>query len=197
MASPNSSWRAELKTQASTLGTIVAILWVVQVINDSLFQGHLSFYGIAPRQLSGLQGIFLAPWLHGSYGHLLANTVPFVTLGWLIMLRETLDFVWVSLIAMVVSGAGTWLIGAPGSVHVGASGVVFGYLGYLLARGWFERSGGAIALSMVAFFLYGGLIWGVLPIQQGVSWEGHLFGFIGGILAARWLAQRPTPPRQF
>lgn len=191
MTAPKPSWRQELKTQAWILGSIIVVLWIIQGVNGLIFQGRLSFYGIAPRQVSGLQGILFAPWLHGSFSHLMANTIPLITLGWLIMLKQTRDFIVVSAIAMVVSGLGTWAIGAPGSVHVGASGVIFGYFGFLLARGWFERSMGAIALSLVVFFLYGSLIWGVLPSQPGISWEGHLFGFIGGVLAARTLGKQP------
>jgi membrane associated rhomboid family serine protease len=90
---------------------------------------------------------------------------------------------------MLVSGLGVWLFGASG-VHVGASGLIFGYLGFLLLRGYFERNFPSILLSLIVGFLYGGAIWGVLPTQPGISWEGHLFGFIGGVLAARLLARR-------
>jgi membrane associated rhomboid family serine protease len=117
--------------------------------------------------------------------------VPFLVLGWLIMLRETSDFFWVSLVSAFVSGLGTWMFGSS-AIHIGASGVVFGYLGYLLARGYFERSMTAIAISLFVGTLYGSLIWGVLPTRMGISWEGHLFGFLGGVLAARLL----TPKRE-
>jgi membrane associated rhomboid family serine protease len=182
-----------LKLQAGMLGGLVLLLWVIQFMNALLFSGQLAVYGIAPRSIVGLRGILLAPLLHGSFSHLAANTIPLVTLGWLIMLQATRRFWWVTAIAMVVSGLGTWAIGAASSVHVGASGVIFGYLGFLLARGYFERSVASIGLSVIVLSLYGGLIWGVLPTQPGVSWEGHLFGFLGGILAARLLSQRRQP----
>jgi membrane associated rhomboid family serine protease len=105
------------------------------------------------------------------------------------MVQETTDFFWVTAITMLVAGGGVWLFGAP-AYHIGASSLIFGYLGFLLFRGLFERNIGSIALSLVVGFIYGGLIWGVLPGQPGISWEGHLFGLIGGVLAARFLANR-------
>jgi membrane associated rhomboid family serine protease len=104
------------------------------------------------------------------------------------MLRRTSDFFVVSAIAMLVGGLGTWLFGAP-ALHIGASGVIFGYLGFLLLRGYFERKFASILFSVFVGILYGSLIWGVLPGQPGISWEGHLFGFLGGVLAAKLLAE--------
>ncbi|MEL6602493.1 MAG: rhomboid family intramembrane serine protease [Cyanobacteria bacterium J06614_10] len=187
----------EFRLQIRTLLGVVALLWAIEIIDQIFFQGALNRLGIQPRSLSGLWGILFAPFLHGDFAHLLANTIPLVSLGWLIMLRETGDWLVVSIIAALVSGLGTWLIGSPYSVHIGASGVVFGYFGYLLLRGYFERSVVAIAFSLLVTFLYGGIIWGVLPTQPGVSWEGHLFGFIGGILAAKLLATPRRKPNEF
>jgi membrane associated rhomboid family serine protease len=150
-------------------------------------QGTLDQYGIIPRTVTGLRGILFAPFLHGNFRHLGANTVPFMTLGWFVMLRSISEFFEVTLIAMLVSGLGTWLIAAPNTVHIGASGVIFGYLGFLVLRGYFEHSLSAVILSVVAILFYGGLLWGILPGQAYVSWEGHLFGFIGGAIAARLL----------
>lgn len=178
----------ELKTQGTILGGFVATIWVLEVV-DVFLGGALNTYGILPRNLIGLRGILFAPFLHGNFAHLIANTIPFLTLGWFVMLRETSDFFVVTGITMLVSGLGVWLIGSSG-LHIGASGVVFGYLGFLLARGYFERNIPSILLSVLVGFLYGGAIWGVLPTQPGVSWEGHLFGFIGGVIAARFLSQR-------
>ncbi|MBW4548076.1 MAG: rhomboid family intramembrane serine protease [Symplocastrum torsivum CPER-KK1] len=178
----------ELKTQGTILGGFVATIWVLEFV-DVFLGGALNRYGILPRNLIGLRGILFAPFLHGNFAHLIANTIPFLTLGWFVMLRETSDFFVVTGITMLVSGLGVWLIGSAG-LHIGASGVVFGYLGFLLARGYFERNIPSILLSVIVGFLYGGAIWGVLPTQPGVSWEGHLFGFIGGVIAARFLSQR-------
>ena len=180
----------ELKTHTTILGGAIAIMWILEIIDLFFLRGRLNAYGIRPHTIIGLRGILFAPFLHGGLGHLIANTIPFLTLGWLIMLRETSDFFIVTAITTLVSGLGVWLFGNPYSVHIGASGVVFGYLGFLLLRGYFERSFIAIALSLIVGFFYGGVIWGILPTQRGISWEGHLFGFIGGILAARLLSRR-------
>ncbi len=183
----------EFKAQMWILGGLVAVMWVIEILDQFVFRvglrETLDIYGIIPRHVIGLRGILFAPFLHGNFAHLISNTVPFIALGWLIMLRETSDFFWVSLIAGFVSGLGTWLFGSPG-VHIGASGVIFGYLGYLLARSYFERSMTAIAISLFVGVLYGSLIWGVLPSRIGISWEGHLFGFIGGVLAAKLLTPK-------
>lgn len=184
---------SEFRLQITTLLSLVAWLWGVEIIDVIVFGGNLDqWFGIRPRVLSGLWGILFAPFLHGSFGHLLANTVPLVTLGWLVMLRRTGDWAVVSVIAALCSGLGTWLIGAPYSTHIGASGVIFGYFGFLLLRGYFERSFVAIAFSLLVTVLYGGLILGTVPFLNApnVSWEGHLFGFVGGVLAA-WLLSRP------
>ncbi|MBD2041252.1 rhomboid family intramembrane serine protease [Microcoleus sp. FACHB-672] len=179
----------ELKTQATILGGFIALIWILELVDLFVFRGALNSYGIVPRRVFGLRGILFAPFLHGNLVHLMANTIPFLTLGWLVMLQETSDFFAVSAVTMVVSGLGVWLFGSPG-VHIGASAVIFGYLGFLLLRGFFERNIPSIFLSLIVGFFYGGLIWGVLPAQVGISWEGHLFGFLGGALAARMLARR-------
>ncbi|MBD2038081.1 rhomboid family intramembrane serine protease [Phormidium sp. FACHB-592] len=185
----------EIKTQLWILGGLVVVMWAVEILDQFVFRAGLrqtlDIYGIYPRNVVGLRGILFAPFLHGNFAHLIGNTVPFLVLGWLIMLRETSDFFWVSLVSAFVSGLGTWMFGSS-AIHIGASGVVFGYLGYLLARGYFERSMTSIAMSLFVGTLYGSLLWGVLPTQMGISWEGHLFGFLGGVLAARLL----TPKRK-
>lgn len=179
----------ELKTQGTILVGLVGVMWALEIVDIAL-GGALNAYGILPHSLIGLRGILFAPLLHGNFAHLIANTIPFLILGWFVMLQETSDFFIVTAITMLFGGLGTWLIGSPNSVHIGASGVIFGYLGFLLARGYFERNIPSIFLSLIVGFFYGGAIWGVLPSQPGISWEGHLFGFIGGILAARLLTRR-------
>jgi len=181
---------AELKLQILILGGFVAIAWGMELFDLFVLGGGyygLNQYGIIPRNPIGLRGILFAPFLHSGLGHLIGNTIPFIALGWLVMLRETRDFFTVSILSALVSGLGTWMFGSTG-IHLGASGVIFGYLGYLLARGYFERSMTSIAMSLFVGTLYGSLIWGVLPTHTGISWEGHLFGFIGGILSAKLLA---------
>jgi membrane associated rhomboid family serine protease len=152
----------------------------------------LDAFGIRPREVDGLFGVLFAPFLHVGFQHLIANTIPFVILGWFVLLRETWHFLAVSAVVIVLGGLGVWLFGQSGSVHIGASGLVFGYLGYLMLGGWFERRFTTILGSLFVGVLYGGLVLGVLPGTPGVSWEGHLFGFLSGVLMA-WLLARRAP----
>jgi len=173
-----------LKAQATVLGGAVALMWVVFLATVAT-GGALLSLGIVPRNVIGLRGILFAPFLHGSFTHLLANSIPFAMMGWFVMLRDSRHFIPVTAAAMLGSGLVAWTLGAPGSVHVGASGVIFGYLGFLMLSGWYARSAGSILLSIVVTVMWGGLVFGVLPGQTGISWQAHLGGFIGGALAAR------------
>jgi membrane associated rhomboid family serine protease len=181
-----------VKIQALVIGGSLGLIWLVSSLDLILLGGTLSRYGIRPRLWDGLWGVLWMPFLHGSFGHLFANSVPFAVLGWLVILRRTSDFFVVTAVALVISGLGVWLTGPWQSVHVGASGLVFGYFGFLLLRGYFERSLYAILLAVLVSLVYGGLIWGVLPQQNGISWQAHLFGFFGGALAARLLTPLET-----
>jgi membrane associated rhomboid family serine protease len=189
MKAETASLKQEIQQQVTTLGGWVALMWGIEILDQVLLRGSLDQFGIKPRSGDGLWGILWAPFLHGSFRHLIANTVPFISLAWLVMLRRTSDFWVVTIVTMAIGGVGTWLLGAPGTVHIGASGLVFGYLGFLLLRGYFERQFWSICLSVAVMTLYGGLLLGVLPVARGVSWEGHLCGFVGGVLAAKWLSQ--------
>jgi membrane associated rhomboid family serine protease len=159
------------------------LMWAVFLATKLLGDTLLSL-GIIPRTMVGLRGIVFAPFLHGSLAHLMANTIPFVVLGWLVMLRDARHFLPVTVLAMIGSGLMAWLLGAPRSVHVGASGLIFGYLGFLILSGWFARSFASIALSLVVVFLWGGMVLGVMPGEAGISWQAHLGGFLGGAIAA-------------
>lgn len=178
-----------LKSQAVTLGASVTALWAAFGVNVVL-GGALLRFGIIPRTTDGLIGIAVAPFLHANLQHLVANTVSFLLFGWLVMLRDRRHFGVVTLFAMLGSGLLSWVLGAPGSVHIGASGVVFGYFGFLLLAGFYARSAGSILLSLAVAVLWGGTVFGVLPGTPGVSWQGHLGGFVGGVLAARWFRVR-------
>jgi membrane associated rhomboid family serine protease len=186
---------SELKFQAAILGGFVATFWMVEICDRVVFGGSLDRFGILPHSLVGLRGILFAPFLHGNFPHLIANTIPFFVLGWLVMLQETRDFFTVTAMTMLVGGLGTWLFGGS-SVHIGASGLIYGYLGFLLLRGYFERNFASILLSVIVFSLYGGIVWGVLPSDPRISWQGHLFGFIGGILAARLIGRKKRSQRK-
>lgn len=173
-----------LKTQVVTLGASVMALWATFGVNV-LMGGALLRFGIVPRTTDGLFGILAAPFLHVNMAHLVANTISFLLFGWLVMLRDRRHFGVVTLMAMLGSGLLSWTLGAPGSVHIGASGVVFGYFGFLLLAGFYARSFGSVLLSVAVAVLWGGTVFGVLPGTPGVSWQGHLGGFIGGVLGAR------------
>lgn len=177
----------DFKVPLQVLGSFIVTLWILELVDLLFLRGRLNRLGIRPRRFLGLRGILFAPLLHGNLGHLAANTIPLVVLGWLIMLNGLNTFLTVTAIAWVISGVGTWLLGGTNTNHIGASGLVFGYFGYLLLRGYFEQSASAITIAIIAGVLYGSMIWGVLPIHQGKSWQSHLFGFIGGGVAARYL----------
>lgn len=197
---PKTKLRQELTHQFSILLTFVGVMWIVEIL-DGLLRARFDLYGIIPRHLIGLRGILFAPFLHGDLAHLMANTVPFLSLGWLVMLRRTHDFISVTLIVMGLGGLGTWLIGdlfemnrlEHPTVHIGASILIFGYLGYLLLRGWFDREPYSIVFSVAVALVYGSLLWGVVPGQQGISWEGHFCGFVAGAIAAKLLSQASSP----
>jgi len=179
----------EFKNQILILGAVIALFWSIQILNFFVFRGSLVYFGIIPHSVVGLRGILFAPFLHGSWGHLIANTPIFIILGWFVMLQETSDFFIVTALSMLVGGLGIWLFAPSNSIHIGASILIFGYLGFLILRGYFQRNIASIALSLMVLILYGGAIWGVLPFNTGVSWQGHLFGFLGGVWAAKLIAQ--------
>lgn len=172
------------KSQVTTLSATVGATWTAFVVNG-IAGGAFMQYGVIPRTLTGLRGILFAPFLHANMQHLIANTIPFLAMGWLVMLRDARHFLPVTLFAMLGSGLMAWLLGAPGSVHIGASGVVFGYFGFLLLGGWYARSFMSISLSILVAVMWGGLVLGIAPGQVGISWQSHLGGFIAGVLAAR------------
>ncbi len=170
----------------------MALLWLVELL-DVLSGNQLDDDGIRPLDPDGLVGVLLAPFLHGSWAHLLSNTGPLLVLGFLVLLSGVGRWLQVMITVMVVSGLGTWVVGGAGTVHIGASGVVFGLLAYLLVRGWFARDLKQIAVGVLVFLVYGSLLWGVLPTQVGVSWQAHLFGAVGGVVAAWMLDRREAP----
>lgn len=171
------------------LGGFISVLWVLEIADTLIFKGWLNRFGILPRRWIGLRGILLAPLLHGNLRHLSMNTVPLVVLGWLILVRSTPVFVLVTAAVWLIGGLGVWLFAGSKSNHIGASGLVFGYLGFLLMNGYVEQSGVAIASATLVGLLYGSTLWGVLPLQRGVSWQGHLFGVLTGGLCAYYLPQ--------
>ena len=175
----------ELQSHATLLTCVVIVLWAIELAN-TLLGDRLNSFGIRPREIAGLQGIIFAPFLHGSWRHVISNTLPLIMLSGLILTKGAGEWVAVTVLGALASGVGTWLFGAPNTLHIGASGVIFSYFGYLVTRAWFERTIGSIFVSLVVLLTFGGMIWGISPIQRGISWEGHLFGLLGGVAIA-WL----------
>lgn len=173
------------------VAAMVVLMWLVETVD--LVAGNLDALGIEPREAEGLTGIPLAPFLHGGFGHLIGNTVPFVVLGAVIALSGVARVAAVTAIVAVVGGLGTWLVGPAGTVHIGASGLVFGFAAYLLVRGFYSRRPLHLVVGVAVLVVYGTtLLFGFVP-TPGVSWQGHLFGAIGGVLAARLLHARREP----
>ncbi|WP_280246538.1 rhomboid family intramembrane serine protease [Nocardia abscessus] len=160
----------------------VGVLYGIEGV-DTVVDGRLDAAGIEPRRADGLTGVVFAPLLHNGWPHLIGNTLPVLVLGFLVLLAGIGRGLAATAIIWLVAGLGTWLTGAAGSLHLGASSLVFGWLTFLISRGWFARNIGQIALGLVVLALYGSLLWGVLPGEPGISWQGHLFGALSGLLA--------------
>jgi membrane associated rhomboid family serine protease len=165
---------------------LVAVMWAQELL-DAALPGRWDDAGIEPRDAGGLAGIVLAPFLHVGFGHLVGNTVPLLALGAVIALGGPIRVALVTAVVALVSGLGTWLTGGAGTVHLGASGLVFGFAAYLVLRGIWSRSLAELAVGVVVVALFGGsLLTGLVP-APGISWQAHLFGAVGGALAARGL----------
>ncbi|MBD2077018.1 rhomboid family intramembrane serine protease [Phormidium sp. FACHB-592] len=187
---PFSLSASDVATQAKIIGGLLTLMWALEFVDQVLLRRRLDRFGIAPRTQIGLRGILFAPLLHGTWQHLMANTLPFAVLGWLTLLRGVTEFTIATAVIWLVSGAGVWLFAAPRTMHIGASSIIFGYFGFLLSRSYFEQELFSAVISVVVALLYGPLIWGILPSRRrGISWQGHLFGFVGGILTARYLPE--------
>ncbi|PXY08164.1 rhomboid family intramembrane serine protease [Corynebacterium striatum] len=181
--SKNYTRGGRIRTGISLAVGFLVLEWLVQITNFLIFGGALSNYGIRPLDFNGIWGIFTAPLLHANFEHLIGNSVPGAIFCFLIGLSGRKAWWEVTIITVLVAGIGTWLLGGPGTSHIGASSLVYGWLAYLIIRGLFNRSFSQTALGVVLGFAYSGLVWGVLPVYEGVSWQGHLFGAIGGVIA--------------
>lgn len=172
----------------------IALAWGIEIFDH--FPGvNLDSLGVRPRRISGLIGVLTMPWLHGSFGHLISNTLTFAGLGYLVLATERERFFSTSLQIILFSGLGTWLIGrGGGSVHIGASALIYGYFGYLVTRALTEKKVLWTLFGLVLLFLYGGMIFGILPTKGPISWEGHLAGFVSGVWLARKNIRRTRLP---
>ena len=172
------------KPRAAVAGGFVALVWAVSLYGLLVDDGLVYALAVVPRRFDHLAGILGAPLVHGSFAHLAANTFPLLVLGGLVALRGVGHYVTTTLAIAVLGGLGLWVFGRN-AAHIGASGLIFGYFGYLVGRGYYERSLSSVAAAVVVAVVYGGMIAGVLPRDDGVSWEAHLFGLLAGALCAR------------
>lgn len=187
--------RSTAAVGAATILTFVALLYLIELI-DQLTRHSLDANGIRPLEADGLWGVIFAPVLHENWQHLMANTVPLLVLGFLMTLAGLSRFVWATAIVWILGGFGTWLIGNVGSScgptdHIGASGLIFGWLAFLLVFGIFVRRMRDIIIGLIVMFAYGGVLLGAMPVLGrcgGVSWQGHLCGAIAGVAAAYMLS---------
>ena len=179
-----------IANSAGVMAVVVAIMWILEVI-DTMLGNTLDHFGIHSWTMQGLWEIFTAPWLHYGWPHLVGNSVPLFILGMLVYLESTRTWIFSGLMIMVCSGLFAWCFSAPGTITLGASGIVFGWLTYLLVRGLFTKRLRDILVAIAVFFIYGSVLWGVLPGAAGVSWQAHLGGAIGGVISASRLARHP------
>jgi membrane associated rhomboid family serine protease len=168
---------------------MVALMWVVEVV-DTIDNHRLDSWGIEPRDVEGLRGIVASPFLHAGFDHLISNTIPFVVLGLLIALNGIARVALVTAIVALIGGLGTWVFAPENTIHIGASGIVFGYASYLISRGVFDKSALELGIGALVVVVWGGALLASLVPREGISWQGHLFGAIGGVVAARVLAPR-------
>ena len=190
MRGMQSTTRGAAWPQAAVLTAgFVALLWGLEIFDAA--SGHpLDDYGIRPRSEEGLVGIAVAPLLHFGFAHLLGNTLPVLVLGFLTLATGIARGLLATAIIWIVGGLGVWVFAQPGSIHEGASVLVLGWIVFLVVRGFLNRRSTEILIGVAVFLLYSSVLLGVLPGQPGVSWQGHLFGAVGGFLAARLLRTR-------
>lgn len=173
----------DARAAAVLMGVWVALLWLLEIVDTA--SGHaLDTLGVVPRHLGELRDVIPSAFMHFGYDHLAANTLPLFVLGFLAAVRGIGRFLSVALTIIVVSGLGVWLVAPSFTNTAGASGLIFGLFGYLLVRGFVDRRLIDIGVGAVVAVLYGSILWGVLPTDSGVSWQGHLFGLVGGVIAA-------------
>lgn len=178
----------------AALSAFVAALWVIQTVNWATGYSLNTVFGLVPRHLDGLDGVIGMPVLHGSFQHLMSNTPPLLLMGALLAATATRALLAINAVIIGLGGVLVWLFGSS-AIHIGASGLVFGWFGFLTARGLVDRSLMTLGAAILVGLLYGSIIWGVVPGQSGVSWEAHLFGAIAGVAAALVLRTHVHAPR--
>ncbi|HYJ67235.1 MAG TPA: rhomboid family intramembrane serine protease [Nocardioidaceae bacterium] len=185
---------ARIGSGLKLLGVLVGLMWLSEIV-DTAMNGALDQYGILSRDPEGLIGVVTAPFLHLGFGHLISNTLPLVTLGALIAVGGAARLFAVTALVTVIGGFGTWLISPPNTITIGASGLVFGFAAYLIARGIFNRRLSQVLVGVLVVLVWGSALLGGLLPQDGISWQGHLFGAIAGVVAA-WVLADDRPKRK-
>ena len=181
------------RTALATLGVFIGAIWLIEIVDLVLLDEDLDRHGIFPRRWEGLDGVLWAPFLHGGLGHVASNSIPLAVLGVLVFTEGIPRWWTVTASVAIAGGALTWLF-ARSSLHIGASGVVFGYMGYLMASAYCSRQLRSIAIALGVGLVYGGaLIFGLVP-RPGISWEGHLFGLVAGVATAALVHRREPQP---
>ena len=191
---PSPSYGRYLWTPVGLMLLALATMWAIEIVDTVALDDRLQRNGLHPRERDGIDGILWAPFLHADFGHVASNSVPFLALGGLVAVRGMRYWAWITVAVVVVGGGLTWLLGGAGN-HVGASGVVFGYFGAILGAAVFERRIRALAAALLALGFYSSLLAGIVP-QDAISWEGHLFGLVAGVLASKVLAEPRITPEE-
>ncbi len=171
-----------MQANAEVALKILGLLWAVQIVNMAMHY-RLNVFGIYPRHPFGLIGIFTSPFLHGHLNHLFFNSIPLFLLLVLMLAQGFSNFLTITLNIMIFSGLAVWLFGRK-AMHVGASGVIMGYMGYLLTQAYYRPSAAALLLGVLALYYCGSILMHLLPSDAKTSWEGHVFGFAAGVAVA-------------
>lgn len=168
------------------LWQFIGLLWIIELADQVLFNRQLDSFGLQPGNWQRWQGIFLMTFLHGDFYHLLNNSIGLAVFGTLLLSRSQSDIYYASVGAILGCGLAVMFLGEPGSLHIGASGLVFGWWSFLIAHGFYQRNFRSLLVAIFVIIFFGGMIYGVLPGQDGISWQGHLGGAMGGIVGARF-----------
>ncbi len=180
-----------MKSKLFTSFVLLSLMWIIFII-DIILPVNFNSFGITPRTVSGLFGIAFSPFLHANFTHIISNSLPifFLTFALLVFYQRIALRVWA--MSAIIGGILVWLLARGYSTHIGASGVIFSLIGFLISSGMFRKTLKAFLVGVIVFFAYGGAIWGVLPTNPYVSWEGHLFGLIAGVFLAYIYRNEPT-----
>lgn len=184
-----SATRERVRSSGLLAAVPVGIMWVLEAV-DTASRNALDRFGIQSWNLDGLWGLATAPWLHHGWQHLANNSGPLLVLGFLVALSGLRRWLVTTLMVALTSGMAAWLLSPPGTLTLGASGIIFGWLTYLVARGLWSRNLVQVLVGIGVFVVYGGILWGVLPSTPGISWQAHLGGAAGGLLSARAAGHR-------